>query len=68
MIKQTMRETEHKDFYPLSPDHDFCVFHFIVPGNAFAGSAGTSFTPHIITASPSEVYLYLQICSARKLL
>ncbi|CAN6236714.1 unnamed protein product [Urochloa humidicola] len=23
-------------------------------GNAFAGSAGTSFTPHIITASPSE--------------
>ncbi|NP_001132694.2 uncharacterized protein LOC100194172 [Zea mays] len=24
------------------------------PGNAFAGSAGTSFTPHIITASPSE--------------
>lgn len=24
-------------------------------GNAFSGSAGTSFTPHIITASPSEV-------------
>lgn len=23
-------------------------------GNAFAGSAGTSFTPHVITASPSE--------------
>lgn len=27
---------------------------FCQSGNAFAGSAGTSFTPHIITASPSE--------------
>lgn len=31
----------------------FVTVHFL--GNAFSGSAGTSFTPHIITASPSEV-------------
>jgi hypothetical protein len=41
------------NFHALSPDHS--ILCAPGPGNAFAGSAGTSFTPHIITASPSEV-------------
>lgn len=42
-------------FLPATDNVFRCIVCYLFLGNAFSGSAGTSFTPHIITASPSEV-------------